>query len=64
MLSISIILATLNHVWYDIQDYRVVFLTIYIVIYVDVYLFLRGCRDPDRMVVGFTTTCAINVYHH
>ena len=23
---------------------------------------IRGCRD--RMVVGFTTTCAISVYHH
>jgi hypothetical protein len=56
MLSISIILATLNHVkhvWYDIQDNRVLFLTIYIVIHVhvDVYLFLRGRRDRDRMVV-------------
>jgi hypothetical protein len=24
----------------------------------------RGCRDHDRMIVGFTTTCAISVYHH
>jgi len=23
-----------------------------------------GRRDRDRMVVGFTTTCAINAYHH
>ena len=27
-------------------------------------LFLRGNRGRDRMVVGFTTTCAISVYHH
>jgi hypothetical protein len=25
---------------------------------------LRGCRDCDRMVVGFTTTCAMSAYHH
>ena len=27
---------------------------------------LRGCRGcgHDRMVVGFTTTCAISAYHH
>jgi len=24
----------------------------------------RGCRGHDRMVVGFTTTYAINAYHH
>ena len=24
----------------------------------------RGRRDHDRMIVGFTTTCAISVYHH
>jgi len=24
----------------------------------------RGNRGRDRMVVGFTTTCAISVYHH
>jgi hypothetical protein len=23
-----------------------------------------GCRGRDRMVVGFTTTCAISVYHY
>ena len=23
-----------------------------------------GRRDRDRMVVGFTTTCANSVYHH
>ena len=32
---------------------------IYIVQY-----FMRGRRDHDRMVVGFTTTCAISAYHH
>jgi hypothetical protein len=26
------------------------------------YIAMRGCRD--RMVVGFTTTCVISVYHH
>jgi hypothetical protein len=25
---------------------------------------MRGCRARDRMVVGFTTTCAISAYHH
>jgi hypothetical protein len=25
---------------------------------------IRGRRGHDRMVVGFTTTCAINAYHH
>ena len=25
---------------------------------------IRGRRGRDRMVVGFTTTCAISVYHH
>ena len=25
---------------------------------------VRGCRGSDRMVVGFTTTCAISAYHH
>jgi hypothetical protein len=24
----------------------------------------RGRRGGERMVVGFTTTCAINAYHH
>jgi len=24
----------------------------------------RGHRGRDRIVVGFTTTCAISVYHH
>ena len=23
----------------------------------------RGCHDQDRMVIGFTTTCAISAYH-
>jgi len=23
-----------------------------------------GCRGRYRMVVGFTTTCAISAYHH
>ena len=23
-----------------------------------------GCRGHDRMVVGFTTTCAISAYHN
>jgi hypothetical protein len=27
-------------------------------------LLLRGCRGHDRLIVGFTTTCAISVYHH
>ena len=28
------------------------------------YECLRGRLGRDRMVVGFTTTCAINAYHH
>jgi hypothetical protein len=27
-------------------------------------IYFRGRRDRGRMVVGFTTTCAISVYHH
>jgi hypothetical protein len=27
-------------------------------------LLYRGLHCRDRMVVGFTTTCAINAYHH
>jgi predicted membrane protein len=27
-------------------------------------LYLWGIQDRDRMVVGFTTTCAISAYHH
>jgi hypothetical protein len=30
---------------------------------VHLYL-LGGCCGRDRMVVGFTTTCAISAYHH
>jgi len=26
--------------------------------------YTRGRRDRNRMVVGFTTTCAISAYHH
>jgi len=25
---------------------------------------LQGCNGRGRMVVGFTTTCAISAYHH
>jgi len=25
---------------------------------------ILGRRGHDRMVVGFTTTCAISIYHH
>jgi len=25
---------------------------------------MQGRHGPNRMVVGFTTTCAINAYHH
>jgi hypothetical protein len=27
-------------------------------------ILLRGCCGRDDMMVGFTTTCAISVYHH
>jgi len=26
--------------------------------------YTRGCRGRDRMVAGFTATCAISAYHH
>jgi hypothetical protein len=29
-----------------------------------VYLFLLDRRDRDRMVFGFTATCALSSYHH
>ena len=29
-----------------------------------IYDITRGCHGCDRMVVGFTTTCADNAYHH
>jgi hypothetical protein len=28
------------------------------------YIPIWGRRDRDRMVVGFSTTCAISAYHH
>jgi len=28
------------------------------------FLYLRDCRGRVRMIVGFTTTCAISAYHH
>ena len=28
------------------------------------FYFFRGCRDRDHMVIGFTTTYAINAYRH
>ena len=31
---------------------------------INVSTFSGGRRGRDRMVVGFTTTCAINAYHH
>jgi len=27
------------------------------------YEMAGGCRGGDRMIVGFTTTCAISAYH-
>ena len=29
-----------------------------------IFYFFRGCRGRDHMVVGFTTTYAINACHH
>ena len=37
---------------------------IIVLFYDNDYMFSKGCRGRNRMVVGFTTTCAINVYHH
>ena len=31
---------------------------------VDISLYCKGRGGRDRRAVGFTTTCAINVYHH
>jgi len=28
------------------------------------FIVTRGCRDRDRMVIGFITTYAISVYHN
>ena len=28
------------------------------------FLYYRGCHSRDRMVVEFTTTCALSAYHH
>ena len=41
---------------------RRLFLRIYSVFFITYYS--RGRRGHDRMVVGFTTTCAISTYHH
>jgi hypothetical protein len=31
----------------------------------DLFVYMgRGRRGRDRLVVGFTTTCAISAYHH
>jgi hypothetical protein len=29
-----------------------------------IYIRTKGHRGRERMVVGFTTTCAISAYHH
>ena len=34
----------------------------YLFVVFEPYIDMKGCRD--RMVVGFTTTCVISVYHH
>jgi hypothetical protein len=31
---------------------------------IDITTATRTCRGHDRMVVGFTTTCAISSYYH
>jgi len=31
---------------------------------ISIHLIDRGRRGRDRMVVGFTTTCAISAYHN
>ena len=38
----------------------------FVILYSNRYVLriVRGCRGSVRMVVGFTTTCAINAYHH
>ena len=38
-------------------------LFIYLVVY-KLSIFYRGRRGHHRMVVGYTTTCAISTYHH
>jgi hypothetical protein len=29
-----------------------------------VFIYVKGRRDLDRMVIGFATTCAIRAYHY
>jgi hypothetical protein len=31
---------------------------------IEVFFRLGGRRGRDRMVIGFTTSCAISAYHH
>ena len=46
-------------------QYRPSILTEKLIVKLDKYQnLLRGRRGRDRMVVGFTTTCAISAYHH
>jgi uncharacterized membrane protein len=35
-----------------------------VVFFPSFFILLRGRHGRDRMVVGFTTTCTISVYHH
>ena len=38
---------------------------LYIYVFImKIHIKLRGHRCRDRMVDGFTTTCAISAYHH
>jgi hypothetical protein len=44
------------------EDYLFVYGVV--VLFPSFFILLRGRHCRDRMVVGFTTTCTIGVYHH
>jgi hypothetical protein len=48
-------------VWYPFSDVSIVVKKRRLGVDIEA---VRGCRVCDRMVVEFTTTCAINAYHH
>ena len=50
-----------NDVWWSGNTKR-----FFVILYSNRYVLriVRGCRGSDRMLVGFTTTCAISAYHH
>ena len=47
---------------YDLQSDFLILLNDYVKLSAD--LRFKGRYGGDHMIVGFTTTCAINAYHH